>query len=59
MLLRNALILKFDEQVVLAENLLEAGRLQAGVVVVVAHQGLEHVTPEAACGGNQALGMIR
>ena len=55
----HALILKFDKQVVLAEDLLEAGRFQAGVVVVVAHEGLQHVAPEAACGGNQALGMIR
>ncbi len=58
-LLGHALVLKLDEQVVLSEDLLEAGRLDSCVVVVVALEGLEYVPTKAAGRGDQTLGMIR
>ena len=58
-LLGDALVLEFDEQVVLPEDLLEAGSLDPCVVVVVADEGLEHVPAKAAGRGDQTLGVVR
>ncbi|CAB4582032.1 unannotated protein [freshwater metagenome] len=57
LLRRNAVVLQFDEQVVLAEDLLKTSRLGEGVVVVVAQEGLQNVTTETTGGGDEALVM--
>ena len=58
MLFGYPLVLELYEEVVLSEDLLEAGRLGKGVVIVVTHQGLEHVSTQAARGGDDPLAVI-
>ena len=54
-LVGNTVILQLDEQVVAPEDLLQAGRGALGLVVIVAHKGLQHVSAQAARGGDDAL----
>ena len=51
-----AVVLDLDEQVVLAEDVLQAGRLVEGALLVALQQRLQHVPAEAAGGGDQAVG---
>ena len=58
-LLGQAVILQLDEEVVLAEDVLEAGCLLGRAVDVAAEQRLEHVAAEAPGGGDDTLGVRR
>ena len=57
-LLRYAVVLQLDEEAVAAEDVLEAGRLGEGLGGVVPQQGLGHLAPEAAGGGDQARAVV-
>jgi hypothetical protein len=54
-LLGEAVVLQLDEEVVLAEDVLEPGGQGLGLRPVVGQQGLEHHAAQAAGGGDQAL----
>ena len=48
-------VLQFDEQVVLAEDVLQAAGLLDGALLVALEQRLQHVTAEAPGGGDEAV----
>ena len=56
-LLGQAVVLDLDEQVALAEDVLESTGQHLGLDLVVGQQGLEHDAAEAAGGGDEALGV--
>ena len=57
-LLRQTVILQFDEEVPLAEDLLEAGGPGQGLLLVTGQEGLEHHASETTGGGDQAFGVL-
>jgi hypothetical protein len=57
-LLGDAVVLDLDEEVVLAEDVLEAGRLGDGVLHVSPHQRLQDVAAQAAGGGDEPGGVL-
>ena len=56
-LLRQALVLQLDEQVVASEDVLEACRLLERTLIVAVEERLQHMTAEASRGGDDARGI--
>ena len=57
-LLVDPVVLDLDEEVVLAEDVLQAPGPGEGLGLVALEQGLEHVAAQAARGGDQALAVL-
>ena len=51
-------VLQLDEEVVLAEDVLQAGGLGGGALDVPLHERLQHVPAQAAGGGDEPAGVV-